>query len=62
MTLLASNFENDPIDVLTGDWMSEGNMTVRAGSKMSGNNIKSPTSSGLANLIRQLGSIRTLVS
>lgn len=37
MTLLASNHENDPIDVLTGDWMSEGNMTVRAGSKMSGN-------------------------
>ncbi|KAF2745488.1 DUF1446-domain-containing protein [Sporormia fimetaria CBS 119925] len=37
MALLASNYENDPIDVLTGDWMSEGNMTVRAGSKMSGN-------------------------
>ncbi|KAF2279596.1 DUF1446-domain-containing protein [Westerdykella ornata] len=37
MALLAANYENDPIDVFTGDWMSEGNMTVRAGSKMSGN-------------------------
>ncbi|KAF2729592.1 DUF1446-domain-containing protein [Polyplosphaeria fusca] len=36
MALLASNYENDPIDVLVGDWMSEGNMTVRAGSKING--------------------------
>lgn len=36
MALLASNYENDPIDVLVGDWMSEGNMTVRANSKMKG--------------------------
>ncbi|KAF2788661.1 DUF1446-domain-containing protein [Melanomma pulvis-pyrius CBS 109.77] len=36
MTLLAENYENDPIDVLVGDWMSEGNMTVRAGTKISG--------------------------
>ncbi|KAF2175776.1 DUF1446-domain-containing protein [Zopfia rhizophila CBS 207.26] len=36
MTLLASNYPNDPIDVLVGDWMSEGNMTVRAGSKIDG--------------------------
>ncbi|KAF2469514.1 DUF1446-domain-containing protein [Lindgomyces ingoldianus] len=36
MTLLASNYENDPIDVFAGDWMSEGNMTVRAGSKIDG--------------------------
>lgn len=36
MTLLASNYENDAIDVLVGDWMSEGNMTVRAGSKVNG--------------------------
>jgi hypothetical protein len=40
MTLLASNYENDPIDVLTGDWMSEGNMTVRAGSKISGEVVR----------------------
>lgn len=43
MTLLASNYENDPIDVLTGDWMSEGNMTVRAGSKMSGELLSTPS-------------------
>ena len=36
MTLLAKNYENDPIDVLVGDWMSEGNMTVRAGAKVNG--------------------------
>ncbi|KAF2014672.1 DUF1446-domain-containing protein [Aaosphaeria arxii CBS 175.79] len=36
MRLLASNYENDPIDVFAGDWMSEGNMTVRAGSKING--------------------------
>ena len=36
MALLASNHDNDPIDVLVGDWMSEGNMTVRAGSRISG--------------------------
>lgn len=36
MTLLASNYEGDPIDVLVGDWMSEGNMTVRAGTKVNG--------------------------
>jgi hypothetical protein len=36
MTLLAKNYENDPIDVLVGDWMSEGNMTVRAGTKITG--------------------------
>jgi len=36
MTLLAKNYENDPIDVLVGDWMSEGNMTVRAGTKING--------------------------
>ncbi|KAJ4374831.1 hypothetical protein N0V83_001909 [Neocucurbitaria cava] len=36
MTLLASNYENDPIDVLVGDWMSEGNMTGRANAKFTG--------------------------
>ncbi|KAF1999034.1 DUF1446-domain-containing protein [Amniculicola lignicola CBS 123094] len=36
MHLLASNHPNDPIDVLVGDWMSEGNMTVRAGTKFAG--------------------------
>ncbi|KAL6707620.1 hypothetical protein ACN47E_003970 [Coniothyrium glycines] len=36
MTLLASNYENDPIDVLVGDWMSEGNMTGRANNKAGG--------------------------
>jgi hypothetical protein len=36
MTLLASNYENDPIDVLVGDWMSEGNMTGRANAKVNG--------------------------
>lgn len=36
MTLLASNYENDPIDVMVGDWMSEGNMTGRANAKHNG--------------------------
>lgn len=36
MTLLAANYENDPIHVLVGDWMSEGNMTARAGAKVNG--------------------------
>ncbi|KAF2679247.1 DUF1446-domain-containing protein [Lentithecium fluviatile CBS 122367] len=36
MTLLAANCENDPVDVLVGDWMSEFNMTARAGSKVNG--------------------------
>ncbi|KAH7366576.1 hypothetical protein BKA66DRAFT_425122 [Pyrenochaeta sp. MPI-SDFR-AT-0127] len=36
MTLLASNYENDPIDILVGDWMSEGNMTGRANAKHNG--------------------------
>ena len=36
MTLLASNYEDDPIDVLVGDWMSEGNMTGRANAKANG--------------------------
>lgn len=29
MTLLASDYENDPIGMLVGDWMSEANMTAR---------------------------------
>jgi hypothetical protein len=33
MHTLASNYENDPIDVIIGDWMSEANMTARAWSK-----------------------------
>ncbi|KAF9698497.1 hypothetical protein EKO04_003933 [Ascochyta lentis] len=36
MTLLASNYENDLIDVLVGDWMSEVNMTARANVKSNG--------------------------
>ena len=36
MILLASNYDNDPIDVLVGDWMSEGNMTGRANAKANG--------------------------
>jgi hypothetical protein len=36
MTLLAANYENDAIDVLVGDWMSEGNMTARANTKLNG--------------------------
>lgn len=38
MTLLASNHAQDPIDVLVGDWMSEGNMTGRANAKVNGMN------------------------
>lgn len=38
MTLLASNYDDDPIDVLVGDWMSEANMTARAGVKLNGMN------------------------
>jgi hypothetical protein len=30
---LARNYPNDPIDLIIGDWMSEGNMTARAWSK-----------------------------
>jgi hypothetical protein len=36
MALLASNYENDPVDVLVGDWMSEANMTARANVKLNG--------------------------
>jgi hypothetical protein len=36
MALLASNWMEDPIDVLVGDWMSEGNMTARANTKFNG--------------------------
>ncbi len=32
MAELAANAPNDPIDVIIGDWMSEFNMTARAGS------------------------------
>ena len=38
MTLLASNYEHDPVDVLVGDWMSEANMTARANVKLNGMN------------------------
>ena len=34
MCALAANFRNDPIDVITGDWMSEYNMTSRAALKI----------------------------
>ncbi|KAH9830251.1 putative DUF1446 domain protein, partial [Teratosphaeria destructans] len=30
MALLAANHPDDPVDVITGDWMSESNMTARA--------------------------------
>ncbi|KAI7480961.1 DUF1446-domain-containing protein [Hortaea werneckii] len=33
MAMLAANCPNDPIDVIMGDWMSEGNMTSRAALK-----------------------------
>ncbi|KIW06985.1 uncharacterized protein PV09_02643 [Verruconis gallopava] len=33
---LACNYPNDPIDLIIGDWMSEGNMTARAWSKVRG--------------------------
>ncbi|KAK1056125.1 hypothetical protein LTR74_015157 [Friedmanniomyces endolithicus] len=36
MAMLAANHPNDPVDVLTGDWMSEANMTARATMKMAG--------------------------
>ncbi|KAK1078249.1 hypothetical protein LTR33_007396 [Friedmanniomyces endolithicus] len=36
MAMLAANHPNDPIDVLTGDWMSEANMTARATMKIAG--------------------------
>jgi len=36
MAMLARNFEHDPVDVLVGDWMSEGNMTVKAMVKSKG--------------------------
>ena len=36
MALLASNYQNDPVDVLVGDWMSEANMTARANVKLKG--------------------------
>lgn len=31
MARLAANYEKDPVDVLIGDWLSEGNMTTSAG-------------------------------
>jgi Acyclic terpene utilisation family protein AtuA len=34
MLSLASNHPSDPIDVIIGDWMSEANMTTRAGTKI----------------------------
>ena len=30
---LARNYESDPVDLIIGDWMSEGNMTARAWAK-----------------------------
>ncbi|KAE9994090.1 hypothetical protein EG327_001488 [Venturia inaequalis] len=33
MLSFASNYPNDPVDVIVGDWMSEANMTSRGGSK-----------------------------
>jgi hypothetical protein len=33
MLSFASNYPNDPVDVIIGDWMSEANMTSRAASK-----------------------------
>ena len=33
MAMLAANHPNDPIDLIMGDWMSEANMTSRAGMK-----------------------------
>ena len=41
MALLASNYENDPVDVLVGDWMSEANMTARANVKLNGIHLAS---------------------
>lgn len=34
---LARNYENDPVDLIIGDWMSEGNMTGRAWAKTQAN-------------------------
>ncbi|KXL46451.1 hypothetical protein M433DRAFT_88046 [Acidomyces richmondensis BFW] len=34
MKMLASNYPNDPVDVIMGDWMSEANMTSRSISKI----------------------------
>jgi hypothetical protein len=34
MLSFASNYPTDPVDVIIGDWMSEANMTGRAGSKI----------------------------
>lgn len=39
MASLAANAPNDPIDVIIGDWMSEFNMTARAGSITSSPNV-----------------------
>jgi hypothetical protein len=36
MEMLASKCSVDPIDVIVGDWMSEGNMTARANTKFNG--------------------------
>jgi hypothetical protein len=33
MLAFASNYPNDPVDVIIGDWMSEANMTARAATK-----------------------------
>lgn len=33
MAMLAAKYPHDPIDVITGDWMSEANMTTRAARK-----------------------------
>ncbi|KAK5117289.1 hypothetical protein LTR62_005906 [Meristemomyces frigidus] len=44
MAMLAANCPNDPIDVITGDWMSEANMTSRATLKISeGGDAYEPT-------------------
>jgi hypothetical protein len=42
MTLLASNCGSDPVDVLVGDWMSEGNMTGRANARVNGTQLRPP--------------------
>ncbi|PSN72577.1 DUF1446-domain-containing protein [Corynespora cassiicola Philippines] len=36
MTLLSSDYVNDPVDVIVGDWMSEANMTSGARNKTNG--------------------------
>ena len=54
MALLASNYSEDPVDVIIGDWLSEANMTSRAAMKADGNVIASilefvrPTSQQMA--------------